>query len=145
MIAGRARERGLTQVQITETFGVSQQQGVSSEMGRRSVRSPHSPVSLRPSTSRSGSLSVARLSLGVSQQFLSSEKRSRRVPVSTAPALAQALGVTIEELLGTEAQPAKRGPTPKLRRQLERLQGLPRSQQRFVSQMLDTVLQQTAR
>jgi hypothetical protein len=39
----------------------------------------------------------------------------------------------------------KRGPTPKLQRQLEQLQDLPRSQQRFVSQMLDTVLQQAER
>ena len=36
----------------------------------------------------------------------------------------------------------KRGPTPKLQRQLEQVSALPKAQQRFVMQMLDTVLQQ---
>lgn len=36
----------------------------------------------------------------------------------------------------------KRGPTPKLQRQLERLSRLPKAKQKFVSEMLDTVLQQ---
>jgi hypothetical protein len=33
-------------------------------------------------------------------------------------------------------------PTPKLQRQLERLSRLPKAKQKFVSEMLDTVLQQ---
>jgi hypothetical protein len=42
----------------------------------------------------------------------------------------------------TIAGVAKRGPTPKLQRQLERLSRLPKAKQKFVSEMLDTVLQQ---
>jgi len=84
--------------------------------------------------------------LGVSQQTINSfEKGRRRVPVSTLPTLSKALGVLVEELVESEVRPAKRGPTPKLQRQLELLQDLPRSKQRFVSEMLDTVLQQAGR
>jgi transcriptional regulator with XRE-family HTH domain len=79
------------------------------------------------------------------QRIVSLEKGRRRVPVTDLPMLSKALGITVEELIGLEAKPAKRGPTPKLQRQLEQLAELPRSQQRFVSQMLDTVLQQAQR
>ena len=96
-------DRGLTQVQLAEILGISQQQMQSFEVGRR------------------------------------------RVPVSALPRLSKALGVSVEELVGTAKEPSKRGPTPKLQRQLEQLQQLPRNQQRFVSQMLDTVLQQAGR
>jgi hypothetical protein len=45
-----------------------------------------------------------------------------------------------------DGRPAgKRGPASRLQQQMERIQRLPRAQQRFVMQMLDTVLQQAAR
>jgi len=60
------------------------------------------------------------------------------------PLLADTLAVTVEELIGA---PAKRtgncGPAPKLQQQLERIAALPKARQRFVMQMLDTVLQQS--
>jgi transcriptional regulator with XRE-family HTH domain len=101
-IAALRKECGLTQTQLGEMIGVSQQQVVSFEKGRR------------------------------------------KVPVSALPKLSEALGVPVEELIGIEHEhkPGKRGPTPKLQRQLEELQKLPRSKQRFVTEMLDTVLQQ---
>lgn len=46
--------------------------------------------------------------------------------------LASAHGASAEELLGGKSQAAKRGRTPKLRRQIEQPSQLPRSQQRFV-------------
>ena len=53
---------------------------------------------------------------------------------------------TLEELLGEDLGGAKkRGPTPKLQQQIERIMELPRAQQRFVMQMLDTVLAQQGR
>jgi transcriptional regulator with XRE-family HTH domain len=94
------KERGLTQTQLGEMIGVSQQQVVSFEKGRR------------------------------------------KVPASALPKLSKVLAVSVEALLGIEAKPGKRGPAPKLLRQLEELQRLPRSKQRFVSEMLDTILQQ---
>lgn len=81
--------------------------------------------------------------LGVSQQTITAyESGNRRVPISHLPRLAALLGASIEELIGEEPKPGKRGPAPKLQRQLERITTLPKAQQRFVMQMLDTVLQQ---
>ena len=94
------KERGLTQTQLGEMIGVSQQQIVSFEKGRR------------------------------------------KVPASALPKLSKVLGVSVEALLGIQSKPGKRGPAPKLLRQLEELQRLPRSKQRFVAEMLDTILQQ---
>ena len=84
--------------------------------------------------------------LGIAQQTLAHYEMGRlRVAVALMPPLARALGVTVEDLMGEEAPPAKRGPAPKLRQQIERIQKLPRTQQKFVMQMLDTVLAQQGR
>jgi transcriptional regulator with XRE-family HTH domain len=85
--------------------------------------------------------------LGLSQQMVASyEVGRRRAPVSLLPQIAQTLAVSLEELIGQkDLQPAKRGPAPKLQQQIERIQQLPRAKQRFVIEMLDTVLQQAAR
>ena len=85
--------------------------------------------------------------LGVSQQAINSyEVGRRRIPVSALPTLARSLGVSLEELFGDDAAAAKkRGPAPKLQQQIERIQQLPRTQQRFVMQMLDTVIAQASR
>ena len=99
-IAKHRKTRGLTQVQLAEMLGCSQQRVVSLEKGRR------------------------------------------RVPVTDLPTLSKSLGISIEDLIGVEAEPAKRGPTPKIQQQLEQVAKLPRSQQKFVSQMIETVLQQ---
>lgn len=61
------------------------------------------------------------------------------------PTLAKALGTSVEGLLGEDQKPAKRGPAPKIQRHLERIGQLPRARQRFVLQVLDSVLQQEAR
>jgi transcriptional regulator with XRE-family HTH domain len=84
--------------------------------------------------------------LGVSQQTINSyEVGRRRVPVSALPALARTLGVSMETLIGEKTPPAKRGPTPKLQQQIERLSTLPRAQQQVVIQMLEGVLAQANR
>ena len=86
--------------------------------------------------------------LGVSQQTIDSyEVGRRRIPVSALSTLARTLGVSLEELLGEESAAAakKRGPAPKLQQQMERIQHLPRAQQRFVMQVIDTVLAQQDR
>ena len=86
--------------------------------------------------------------LGVSQQTINSyEVGRRRIPVSALSTLARTLGVSLEELLGEESAAAakKRGPAPKLQQQMERIQHLPRAQQRFVMQVIDTVLAQQDR
>ena len=83
--------------------------------------------------------------LGVSQQTINSyEVARRRIPVSALPVLAQLFNMSIDELLGkqTKLSNGKRGPASKLQRQVEQISQLPRSKQKFVSEMLDTVLQQ---
>lgn len=81
--------------------------------------------------------------LGLSQPAINAyESGERRVPLSAVPVLTKTLGVSTETLLGQRPAPGKRGPTPKLQQQLERLSRLPRTKQRFVIEMLDTVLKQ---
>lgn len=91
------KDRGLTQTQLAETLGISQ------------------------------------------QHFLSFEKGRRRLPVAALPKLSDALAVPVEELLGVQPRNGKRGPAPKLLRQLERLQQLPKRQQNLVHQMLEGI------
>lgn len=85
--------------------------------------------------------------LDLSQQTINSyEVGRRRIPVSTLPQLARLLGVTVEQLLVDDAAAArKRGLASKLQQQIERIQQLPRTHQKFVMQMLDTVLAQASR
>lgn len=84
--------------------------------------------------------------LGIAQQTIAHYEMGRlRVAVALLPPMARALGVAVEDLMGEEAPAAKRGPAPKLQQQIERIQQLPKSQQRFVMQMLDTVLAQQSR
>ena len=85
--------------------------------------------------------------LRLTQQMIASyEVGRRRVPVSLLPQIAETLAVSLEELIGKkDVQPAKRGPAPKLQQQIERIQRLPRAKNRFVIEMLDTVLAQASR
>lgn len=85
--------------------------------------------------------------LGVSQPTMNAyELGQRRVPVSALPVLAKALGVSLEELLGeSKAATMKRGPAPKLQQHMERISQLPKPQQRFVIQVLESVLAQASR
>jgi transcriptional regulator with XRE-family HTH domain len=91
-------------------------------------------------------------SIGIPQpQLASYEIGRRRVPVSLLPALARTLGVTLESLIDHDAATAlpiesrtRPGPVSRLERQLERISQLPRARQKFVVEMLDTVLAQHA-
>ena len=85
--------------------------------------------------------------LGVSQQTLQSyEVGRRRIPVSALPVVASTLLVSLDELFGAEPKAArsKRGPVPQWQQQMEAVAQLPKAKQRFVSEMLQTVLAQAA-
>ena len=84
--------------------------------------------------------------LGISQQMVASyEVGRRRIPVSMLQSLAQALSVDIDDLLGDAAKArAKRGPAPVLARHIERINALPKTQQKFVMQMIEMALAQAA-
>jgi transcriptional regulator with XRE-family HTH domain len=84
--------------------------------------------------------------LGIAQQTLGHYEVGRlRVAVAQLPQLARALATTVEDLVGEEPRQGKRGPAPKLLQQVERIQRLPRARQRFVMEMLETILQQAGR
>jgi len=70
------------------------------------------------------------------------ETGRRRVPASLLPPLARVLGVSVEDLLGAPDGKGRPGPTPRLLRQIEQVARLPRSKQKFVSEFLDTLIQQ---
>jgi transcriptional regulator with XRE-family HTH domain len=85
--------------------------------------------------------------LGVAQQTMAHYEGGRlRMPVALLPMLATLLAVSIEEIVGVPAKAAKgkRGPTPRLQRQVELIGQLPRAKQKFVMEMLDAVIQQQA-
>lgn len=69
-----------------------------------------------------------------------------RIAVETLTQLADALGVSIEDLIGTQRRSTgKRGPAPKLQQQLEQLSQLPKAKQRLVSEVLDSLIAQNSR
>ena len=84
-------------------------------------------------------------SLGVAQQTLAHYEGGRlRLPASLLPTLAQELQMPLDFLLGQPAAkaPGKRGPAPKLQQQMERIHALPKAQQKFVIQVIESVLAQ---
>jgi transcriptional regulator with XRE-family HTH domain len=85
--------------------------------------------------------------LGISQQMVASyEVGRRKVPASLLPVLARLLVVPVDTLLGVNpGRTTKRGPTPKLQQHFERIGQLPKPKQRFVLEMLETVLAQASR
>ena len=82
--------------------------------------------------------------LTISQQLIAAyEAGARKIPASMLPTLAKLFAVSLEELIGVDKAPIKRGPASILQRQIERVSHLPRAKQKFVMEMLDTVIQQT--
>ena len=83
--------------------------------------------------------------LGVSQQTVQAyEVGRRRIPVSALPVVARLMQVPMEELFGesSRAGRGKRGPMSQLERSIERIGELPKQKQKFVMEMLETVLAQ---
>ena len=80
--------------------------------------------------------------LGIAQQTYAHYEVGRvRFPASILPVLAQVLGLSAEEVLLQTGKPkAKRGPTPKLLQQLERINRLPKVQWRILTRMIEAVL-----
>jgi transcriptional regulator with XRE-family HTH domain len=86
--------------------------------------------------------------LGVAQQTLAHYEVARlRVPASMLPTLGDIFKVPVDMLLGqpaTTTRSAKRGPASQLQRSIERISELPKPKQRFVLEMLETVLAQAS-
>lgn len=81
--------------------------------------------------------------LSISQQHMASfEKGIRKIPASMLPNLAPLFGTSVDDLIGIKNTVTKRGPISKLQQQIEQVSLLPRTKQKFVMDMLDTVINQ---
>ena len=81
--------------------------------------------------------------LGISQQLIAAyEAGSRKIPASMLPTLARLFAVSLEQLVGLDSRPVKRGPASTLQRQIEQIGLMPRSKQKFITEMLDALIQQ---
>lgn len=80
--------------------------------------------------------------VGTSQQIVANyETGTRHIPAWRLVCVADALGVDVMELLGRgEHRPRKRGPTPKIQKQLEAIAGLSKDKRRFVEEVLANIL-----
>lgn len=80
--------------------------------------------------------------VGLPQRTIANYETIRdHIPSSVLPALAEGLGVTIEEIIGLPApKGSKRGPQSRLERQFEQLRRLPKSEQDLAAQILDRLL-----
>ena len=70
-----------------------------------------------------------------------------RFAAGLLPLLAETLHASIDELIGEtpSTKPSKRGPSPKIQQQLERVSSLPKPDQRAVMRVLDSMLAQAGR
>jgi len=80
--------------------------------------------------------------VGLPQRTIANyETIANYIPSSVLPALADALGVVIEELVGLPApKGGKRGPKSRLEKQFEELRRLPKTEQDLAAQLLDRLL-----
>lgn len=114
----------------------------------RPAKKPRSPFGQRLVSARERSgLTQTQLGeiLGVSQRAVAHWERT---PTALYPeqieALAKALNTSADALLGVKSPKKKPGPPSKLEQQIDQLRKLPKPKQKFVSEFLDTVLQQAA-
>ena len=81
--------------------------------------------------------------LGVSHRVIAYyEAESGHVPSDLLPAIAEALGVTADQMLGREAVTARRRPENRqLLRKLHRVEKLPAAERRQVVQLIDALVE----
>lgn len=81
--------------------------------------------------------------LKISQQMVGAyEIGSRKIPASTLPVLAKLFAVPLEQLMGIDKQPAKRGPASVLQRQIEQISLMPRNKQKVIVEVLEAMIKQ---
>jgi transcriptional regulator with XRE-family HTH domain len=81
--------------------------------------------------------------VGIPQRTVSFyEREAGAIPSTLVPGLANALGVSVDQLLGIGdgAQRAKRGPKSQLERQLEAIATLPRNQQQKILAVVEAMI-----
>ncbi len=83
--------------------------------------------------------------LGISQQTMAHYEVGRlRIAVALLSTVAKVLGIPVEELLEEKSKAAKgkRGPASILERQIQQIRLMPRGKQKFITEMLDALIQQ---
>jgi len=83
--------------------------------------------------------------LGIAQQTMAHyEGGTLRIAVALLKSLAKVLQVSVEQLMDEErpSKKSKRGPTSKLQRQVEQVRLMPRTKQKFISDMLEALITQ---
>jgi transcriptional regulator with XRE-family HTH domain len=82
-------------------------------------------------------------SIGVKQYVIASYETGRsQMPISLIHPVASALGVAPAELLGDQPTQKKRGPTPKMLRQVDRISRLPKNRQKQILDVVEALLAQ---
>lgn len=75
--------------------------------------------------------------------FCCYESGNLRIAVALLPPLAKTLDVSFSELMGEqEATKKKRGPVSTLHRQIDQITLMPRAKQKFITEMLEALIQQ---
>ena len=83
--------------------------------------------------------------LGISQQLVAAyETGGRKIPASLLPLLAKLFAISLDQLVGMETLPAKRCPVSTLQRQIEQISLMPRTKQKFITEMLEALIKQQA-
>ena len=81
--------------------------------------------------------------LKISQQMVGAyEIGPRKIPASMLPSLAKLFAVPLEQLMGVDKQPAKRGPASILQRQIEQIGVMPRNKQKVIVEVLEAMIKQ---
>lgn len=82
---------------------------------------------------------------GLSQQLIAEYEAGRKnIPVWRLVNLAEAMGIAPEALLSdSDGKTTKRGPAPRLQKQIEKISSLPKEQQKSILQVLDMALKAT--
>ena len=84
--------------------------------------------------------------VGVKQYVVASYETGRnQMPISLVHPLAEALEISVAELLGEVTLEKRRGPVPKLQRQFEAISELPQADQRFFSQMVERFIKESSK
>jgi transcriptional regulator with XRE-family HTH domain len=112
--------------------------------GRPSKKKPSKIGAHVAALRKQAGLSQAQLAqlIGMPQRTLSYyEREASDIPAKLAKDLAKVFGVTVAQVLDEDsAAKAKRGPKSKIERQLDAVKQLPKSEQQFVSKLLDNIL-----
>ena len=79
--------------------------------------------------------------VGISQSLYAYyEKGKRRIPIPVLLKIANVLNIYVDDLLPIDSEKRKRGPQPKIDRELAKVKILPEKQQKLVLDLIETII-----